>query len=52
MNLLIIGNGFGLAHELPTRYTDFLIYYRDYDESNLISKSYELNPSKERLYLL
>ena len=24
MNMLIIGNGFDLAHERPTRYTDFL----------------------------
>lgn len=24
MNILIIGNGFDLAHELPTKYTDFL----------------------------
>lgn len=24
MNILLIGNGFDLAHELPTRYTDFL----------------------------
>ena len=43
MNLLIIGNGFDLAHGLPTRYTDFLIYCRDYDENNPISKSNELN---------
>lgn len=24
MNILIIGNGFDLAHQLPTKYTDFL----------------------------
>ena len=24
MNILIIGNGFDLAHELPTKYPDFL----------------------------
>ena len=24
MNILMIGNGFDLAHELPTKYTDFL----------------------------
>lgn len=24
MNILVIGNGFDLAHGLPTRYTDFL----------------------------
>ena len=29
MNILILGNGFDLAHGLPTRYTDFLAYCRD-----------------------
>lgn len=24
MNILVIGNGFDLAHDLPTRYQDFL----------------------------
>ncbi len=24
MNILLIGNGFDLAHDLPTKYTDFL----------------------------
>lgn len=24
MNILIIGNGFDLAHKLPTKYSDFL----------------------------
>ena len=24
MNILVIGNGFDLAHRLPTKYTDFL----------------------------
>ena len=38
MHLLIIGNGFDLAHGLPTRYTDFLKYCRDYSGSNPISK--------------
>lgn len=26
MNILVIGNGFDLAHELPTKYTDFLLF--------------------------
>lgn len=26
MNILIIGNGFDLAHNLPTKYTQFLEY--------------------------
>lgn len=28
MNILLIGNGFDLAHELPTRYTDFLEFVK------------------------
>lgn len=26
MNILVIGNGFDLAHGLPTKYTDFLYF--------------------------
>ncbi len=29
MNILVIGNGFDLAHGLPTRYTDFLEWIKD-----------------------
>lgn len=28
MNILIIGNGFDLAHNLPTKYTDILEFLR------------------------
>lgn len=28
MNILLIGNGFDLAHGLPTKYTDFLEYVK------------------------
>ena len=28
-NILIIGNGFDIAHELPTKYTDFLMFLDD-----------------------
>lgn len=28
MNILLIGNGFDLAHELPTKYTDFLEFIK------------------------
>ena len=38
MNVLIIGNGFDLAHGLPTRYTDFLRYCRDYSGDEPISE--------------
>ncbi len=44
MNVLILGNGFDIAHGLPTRYTDFLKYCRDYDSSqNPVSENDELN---------
>lgn len=43
MHILVIGNGFDLAHGLPTRYTDFLKYCRDYDEALPISSSAQLN---------
>lgn len=43
MNILVIGNGFDLAHGLPTKYTDFLDwvvgeynrYYRMRNTSNM-----------------
>ena len=28
MNIIVIGNGFDLAHGLPTKYTDFLEYVK------------------------
>ena len=28
MNILVIGNGFDLAHDLPTKYTDFLCFIK------------------------
>lgn len=43
MELLLIGNGFDLAHGLPTRYTDFLKYCRDYDDKSTVSSSNVLN---------
>ena len=30
MNILVIGNGFDLAHGLPTRYTDFLDFIKSF----------------------
>ena len=32
MNILVIGNGFDLAHGLPTRYMDFLEFIEKYEE--------------------
>ena len=43
MELLIIGNGFDLAHNLPTKYTDFLRYCKGYSENTPISEIQELS---------
>ena len=39
VNILIIGNGFDLAHELPTKYEDFLGFLK---VMKLIEESYFL----------
>ncbi len=55
MNILVIGNGFDLAHGLPTKYTDFLefckviveVYFADYNDSeNLEERWNKLNIRK------
>lgn len=41
MNILLIGNGFDLAHGLPTKYTDFLVFCKmvlEFIELNKIDK--------------
>lgn len=43
MKLLVIGNGFDLAHGFPTRYTDFLRYCNEYNEKGPVSDSDEMN---------
>ena len=43
MHLLVIGNGFDLAHGFPTRYTDFLRYCNEYNEKEPISGSDDMN---------
>ena len=43
VELLIIGNGFDLAHDLPTRYTDFLRYCKEYQCESPISDLEEQN---------
>lgn len=46
MNILIIGNGFDLAHELPTKYTDFLEFCKMistlYDSEELTLDQYKI----------
>ena len=38
MNILILGNGFDIAHGLPTRYTDFLKFCRDNGDGDVVSE--------------
>ena len=33
-NILVIGNGFDLAHHLPTQYSDFLDFVNAYKEQD------------------
>ena len=45
MNILVIGNGFDLAHKLPTTYQDFLKFtdnYRNYLENDFYEQMLEV----------
>ena len=53
MNILVIGNGFDLAHDLKTSYIDFLHftqYYSEYESSSLFSEEIE-NLIKDNAWL-
>ena len=41
MNLLIIGNGFDLAHGLPTKYTDFICFCDNIEKSHWVMDSHD-----------
>lgn len=43
MNILVIGNGFDIEHNLPTRYTDFLKYCVNYNIDEPVSNNPDLN---------
>lgn len=45
MNILIIGNGFDLAHGLPTKYSDFLDFF------NILTKYYMADASTKKQIL-
>lgn len=49
MNLLVIGNGFDLAHGFQTRYTDFLKYCKEYRNCNPISNVEDMNQNSRIL---
>lgn len=38
MNILVLGNGFDLAHSLPTKYSDFLVFTRVIHEDFISNK--------------
>ncbi|RKI77037.1 hypothetical protein D7V90_19715 [bacterium 1xD42-87] len=41
MNILVIGNGFDLAHGLPTTYKDFLRFTAEFDKYRQAKKRRE-----------
>ena len=50
MNILIIGNGFDLAHGLPTGYLDFMKLFKflDFSQTTHIKLSKALETRRER----
>ncbi len=38
MNILIVGNGFDLEHQLPTKYWDFLMFIKNFKDLDRINK--------------
>lgn len=48
MNILVIGNGFDLAHELPTRYSDFLNFVKSYKEQDTVYRDFIKGLSQEK----
>ena len=47
MNILIIGNGFDIAHNLPTKYTDFLNFLTVFREARITGGEMFFNTSNE-----
>ena len=58
MNILIIGNGFDLAHDLPTKYTDFLKFvecfkqYKDICKQEYLKEHYENATEEDKEFLI
>ncbi len=40
INILVIGNGFDIAHKLPTRYVDFLNFLRNWENNSIKYDNY------------
>ena len=53
MNILVIGNGFDLAHDLPTKYNDFLefveLFLNRIDTSQILQQG-ELNNTEKSVH--
>lgn len=49
MNILVIGNGFDLAHGLPTKYADFLEFVKQFEELYEREKQNKLDLYMERI---
>lgn len=51
MNILVVGNGFDLAHGLPTKYTDFLYFCNAIKKIIESSKLKDIIPQKDSDYV-
>ena len=49
MHVLIIGNGFDIAHGFPTKYTEFLAFCQSYDKTSPVFENEALNKEFEIL---
>lgn len=49
MNIILLGNGFDLAHDLPTTYTNFLDFMKKIDPSYDEKNKLKLNPQIDKL---
>lgn len=38
MNILVVGNGFDLAHNFPTRYWDFMMFIKSFKKMEILTK--------------
>ena len=50
MKYLIIGNGFDLAHDLPTSYSDFLFFLKHINDVNLYIEKKDWPPEFEKYF--
>ena len=52
MNILIVGNGFDLAHGLPTRYSDYVHQIsEELDFKQYLGERYEIDEESYQLFI-